>query len=113
MKKINEQITHNEDELFAYPAVDFTKEFVFAAKLGTRSNGGFDLSIKSVTETDTKIEIVFQETTPGKGCMVTQAVINPYIIARKDTPAAVAAKKSIEITLVKVAGKSCDGMTAQ
>jgi hypothetical protein len=113
MKKINEQITSASEDLFAYPGIDFTKEFVFAATLGARNTGGFNISVKSVTETDNKIEIVFQETTPGSGCMLTQAIETPYVIARKDTPAAVAMQKSVEVSLIKVAGKSCDQITLQ
>ncbi len=50
------------------------------AKSGTKPNGGYKISIQSVKDLDSYIEVTTLFESPGDECLVTMALTNPYII---------------------------------
>lgn len=61
------------------PEIDFDRSMVVAATLGQRSTGGYSIDIDDVYAIDgaTLVEVV--ETSPGEGCLVTQALTAPAV----------------------------------
>lgn len=45
--------------------------------LGSRSTGGYSVRIESVLTTSSEVVVVYRETVPGRGCMVTTAFTYP------------------------------------
>lgn len=64
------------------PQVDFTKEMLVVAAMGTRSNGGYAIIIDGANERDDRLEIKVRSISAGKGCMTTQALTAPVDIVR-------------------------------
>ena len=69
------------------PAVDFTRETVVGIFLGSRSSGGYGVSV-DVTYRTQAGQIVIKEarTEPGPDCGVTMALSAPYILIAVATP---------------------------
>lgn len=72
------------DELQAYivpksdaPPVDFDRRMVIAASLGRKPTGGHSIAIESVHRGEGKLFVVVKETSPGLGCLTTQAITAP------------------------------------
>jgi hypothetical protein len=59
-------------------------KYVFIA-IGARPTGGYSVVIKSVTECNGIVTVVYGEQKPEKGAMVTQAFTYPWIIIKIDT----------------------------
>lgn len=59
------------------PAVDFGRRTVLVAALGRRATGGFAVRIGSVFEDRERLYAVVTETSPGSGCLTTQAFTAP------------------------------------
>ena len=62
----------------ALPVVDFTKEMVLAVYRGKQSSGGYGITIVNVLEEATQLSVLVQETDPGIGDIVTDALTQPY-----------------------------------
>lgn len=60
------------------PPIDFEEQMVVLAALGERRTGGYRVDILRVAETETGLVVHVQVSTPGRGCMVTQALTQPY-----------------------------------
>lgn len=68
------------------PEVDFQKQMVIGAFLGTRPTGGFSVRITRVTQND-KIVVCVAEQSPGPDDIVTMALTSPYhvvVVPRSD-----------------------------
>ena len=52
------------------------------AKSGEKRNGGYKISIASVVDAVRYTEVTILLENPGKGCMATMALTNPYVIAQ-------------------------------
>ncbi|CAM4067708.1 protease complex subunit PrcB family protein [Flavobacterium antarcticum] len=63
------------------PNIDFSKNQVVALFLGTKSTGGFRISIDRVEESEGKIYVFKKIETPKADEMVTMALTNPFVIA--------------------------------
>ncbi|PSQ82850.1 MAG: hypothetical protein BRD30_13575 [Bacteroidetes bacterium QH_2_63_10] len=65
------------------PEVDFEDTVVVAIVLGQRPTGGHSVEIDEVRATDDggEMRVTFTETVPGDGCLVTQALTSPYVLA--------------------------------
>lgn len=50
------------------------------AKSGTKSSGGYSISIESVKDSGRFTEVTLLSKSPGRGCFATTALENPYII---------------------------------
>ena len=59
------------------PAVDFSRDIVIAAATGQRATGGHAIAVERVTRTGDGLAVEVVETTPGPGCVATQALTQP------------------------------------
>jgi len=68
------------------PEVDFNKSMVIAVSLGSKPTGGYDIKITGVKEREAEglIAISVEESSPGKDCIVSQALTSPYHIIETD-----------------------------
>jgi hypothetical protein len=65
----------------AAPSVNFSKEMVIAATMGTRRTGGYGIEISSVEKTAHKLKVFVKETSPPPGMMSIQILTSPYCFA--------------------------------
>lgn len=61
------------------PKVDFSKEMVVAAFAGIRNTGGYRLSLVGMEAKDGRLIVSMSLTRPSPGCIVAQAVSQPYV----------------------------------
>jgi hypothetical protein len=66
----------------APPPVDFQREMVVVAALGTRPSAGFDVVIEGATEDSAGIEVEVRRTSPSAGCPVAAAITQPVDLAK-------------------------------
>jgi hypothetical protein len=59
------------------PAVDFGREAVVVAGMGTRNTGGYTITVDSATATADAIHVFVTERSPGGTCFTTQALTAP------------------------------------
>lgn len=64
----------------AAPKVDWSKEMVLAAFLGSRSTGGYGVQIVEARQVNGKLEVRAEERRPQPGGFVTQAFTAPFHI---------------------------------
>ena len=60
------------------PAVDFSKEMVVVATLGTHRTGGYAIEIVRVAAVEKTLKIVVNQTSPPPGAMAIQALTAPF-----------------------------------
>ena len=59
------------------PVVDFSRDVVIAVAGGQRSTGGYSIAVDRVVRSGSSATVEVVETTPGKDCMMTQAMTQP------------------------------------
>ncbi len=59
------------------PAVDFGRRMGLVVAMGRRGTGGFDIRIGSVYEDRERLYVVYIETSPDSGCLLTQGLTAP------------------------------------
>ena len=64
------------------PEVDFTRDVVILAALGTRGSGGYGIRIDSAYDAGAYVEVVVRRSAPGSGCLVTAAFTQPVDVVR-------------------------------
>jgi PrcB C-terminal len=65
------------------PSIDFSREMVVVAALGTRGSSGYDILIDGATEADAGgAAIAIRSTSPGAGCGTLTVLTQPVDIAR-------------------------------
>jgi len=64
------------------PSVDFSREVVAFATMGTRSTGGFELDIAGTRRIGKDLDVLVIETVPAPGCMLTQVESTPTVAVR-------------------------------
>ena len=64
------------------PAVDFSREMLVIASMGTRSSGGYTVGIDSVFLARDTVFFRVRETSPGSRCGTTAALTSPVGLAR-------------------------------
>jgi len=64
------------------PTVDFTKEMLIVAALGSRSTGGYSIVVDSALMTSKELIVWVGTSSPGPKCLTTQAFTSPVDIAR-------------------------------
>ncbi|MFQ5890181.1 MAG: protease complex subunit PrcB family protein [Gemmatimonadota bacterium] len=64
------------------PTVDFDREMVILAGMGRRATGGYTIAIDSAYVSDEGLVVWVTETSPGAGCVTTQAFTAPAAAAR-------------------------------
>jgi len=62
------------------PAVDFSREMVIGAFMGSRPTAGFDMEIVAATDRNGTLVVTYRETTPQAGAMTAQVLVAPYHI---------------------------------
>lgn len=80
-QKLMTEVYKNLDQMPRIPVVDFNKNSVVAVFIGNRSNGGFMVSIDSVSD-GKNLTVNITETTPGSNCMVTDAITRPFSLVK-------------------------------
>lgn len=65
------------------PDVDFGEKVVVAIVLGQRPTSGYSVEVDAVLASADggAVQVTFTETVPGDGCVVTQALTSPYVLA--------------------------------
>lgn len=81
-QKLMTEIYKNLDQMPRIPVVDFNKNSVVAVFIGNRSNGGYMVVIDSISEGSKNLTVNITETTPGKNCMVTDAITRPFSLVK-------------------------------
>lgn len=66
------------------PEIDFDRSMVLAATMGQRSTGGHSIDVESVLAIDGVTRVGVVETSPGEGCLVTQALTAPAVAVAVD-----------------------------
>jgi len=74
--------TSNQTPPPQLPDVDFEKETLIAAFMGTERTGGYAIEITKITETDSALMVSVKEISPGPNCIVTMALTQPYHIVK-------------------------------
>ncbi|MDF2626653.1 MAG: hypothetical protein K0R39_484 [Symbiobacteriaceae bacterium] len=73
-----QQLSAHQVPAPAAPAMDFTQHSVLAVYMGEKNTGGHSIEITGVEVSGGKLKVTVQQTTPGPGAMVTQALTQPY-----------------------------------
>lgn len=68
------------------PEIDFSREVVLVAAMGTRSSGGFSIAITNVAEEAGGLVATVVSTSPGPTCGTTAALTAPVDIVRVSRP---------------------------
>jgi hypothetical protein len=71
------QVVRGRQPTPATPAVDFSREMVIVAAMGTRNTGGYAITVDSVTATPGALHVFVTERSPGGSCGTTQALTAP------------------------------------
>ena len=64
------------------PEVNFEESLVVACFMGMRNTGGYKLEVSSVNKSGTQLEVMLTYSSPGSGCMVTEALTQPFYIGK-------------------------------
>jgi PrcB C-terminal len=64
------------------PPIDFSREMIVVAGLGTRPSGGYDIVIESAEQDSAGIEVALRRTGPAPGCPVPAVMTQPLDVAR-------------------------------
>jgi hypothetical protein len=72
----------NHTPVPALPAIDFEREMVVVAALGSRRSGGYGILVDGATRTADGAEVSILKQVPGAGCGNTAAITTPVDIAR-------------------------------
>lgn len=64
------------------PAVDFARDMIVVAALGTRPTGGYDIAIEGVAPEAGGAGVRVATTAPGDDCVTTQAITEPVVMVR-------------------------------
>jgi hypothetical protein len=65
------------------PQVDFSRDMIVVAALGTRSTGGYSILLVGASEAaNNGVAVIVNSSSPGSKCIVTEAFTQPVDIAR-------------------------------
>jgi protease stability complex PrcB-like protein len=67
------------------PPIDFAREMVVVAALGSRPTAGYDIVIEGAARDSAGLEVAVRRTSPGAGCPVLAVVTQPVDLARVPT----------------------------
>jgi len=74
----------NESPGSTTPLVDFNNKMLLVIICPVYSTGGYDIIINEIYENDKKLVVAATLQSPGSGCMVSQALTQPYTIVEID-----------------------------
>jgi hypothetical protein len=76
------RMTQNSPQLaLGLPTVDFAQDMVLVAAAGTRNTGGYSVAINGGTQSSGNATVNVLITSPGTGCVATQAFTSPVDMA--------------------------------
>ena len=64
------------------PEVDFSKHMLIAVTQGRQRSGGHQIRVERIERTGTGWLVKLVERAPGRGCVVTGVITNPYHVVR-------------------------------
>ena len=70
------------------PDIDFGRSVVIAGSMGLRGAGGYGIAFDTIYEADDVLYVVVRESSPGRSCIVTQALTQPVTAVRVARPGA-------------------------
>ena len=77
------QIYLRESPVPPLPAIDFSREMIIVAALGSHSTGGYSILLDRATEAAADgIAVTVNSSSPGSNCIVTEAFTQPVDVAR-------------------------------
>ena len=76
------RIVSNHGPTPAVPEIDFSKEMLLVAAMGTRNTGGYTIEIEAVDRDSASITASVRKRSPGKSCGTTAALTAPVAIVR-------------------------------
>ncbi|MFI5177743.1 MAG: protease complex subunit PrcB family protein [Vicinamibacterales bacterium] len=76
------RLTSNASPAPALPAVDFTKDMLVVAAMGTKGHGGYKIAVTAATEQAGGVTIEVTETSPGARCMNAMMITSPVSVVR-------------------------------
>lgn len=79
-KKVWERIHSTQSPVPPLPKIDFSREMVVLAALGSRATGGHGIVVDRAYECDNKVVVIVSRHVPGKNCFTTQALTQPVDI---------------------------------
>jgi len=78
-----QQIYLRQSPVPPLPAIDFSREMVVVAALGSHSTGGYSILLDGATEAAADgIAVTVNSSSPGSNCIVTEAFTQPVDVAR-------------------------------
>jgi len=81
-QKLMIEVYKNLDQMPRIPVVDFKKNTLVAVFMAQKTSGGYMINIDSITESSKGLTVNVIESSPGKGCTVTDALSQPYEIVK-------------------------------
>lgn len=75
------KMAHGNQKI-ATPTIDFSKEYVIGVFAGPQSSGGHAIAVQQVTDLGDTRTVAVTFTTPGAGCVATEALTAPYQLIR-------------------------------
>lgn len=71
------RMAHGEDGTMPFP-VDFSESYVIGVFMGQQSSGGYGIEVASITDRGDQRLVAVNLTSPGRTCVVTEALTSPY-----------------------------------
>lgn len=59
------------------PAINFETSMVILVTMGEKTNGGYSIHVKSITENEKDVVVLIEERIPAKNCMTTSVIVYP------------------------------------
>ncbi len=79
------QINRGSNPVSPLPTIDFSREMVVVAALGTHSTGGYSILVDGASVVDSNgTAVAIRSVSPGPDCLVTEAFTEPVDIARME-----------------------------
>lgn len=64
------------------PEIDFSREMIVVAAMGSHGTGGYGILLTGASESAAGIEVAVHSTSPGPNCFTTQAFTQPVDVGR-------------------------------
>lgn len=77
-----QRIWGSHDPVPALPSIDFDRETVLVAAMGTRPTGGYAIRVDAAAAQGERVAVRVVETSPGSRCALTQAFTAPIDIVK-------------------------------
>ena len=77
-ERFRKQHSISEQSAQKVPPVDFSKEMIIAATMGTKRTGGYTIEIVRVEPTEKTLKIFVKRTSPPPGALTIQALTAPF-----------------------------------